>query len=291
MSTRSGIIFGAVMAGLGIWLILFGLRLIEPGGRLHVPHWALIPMGLVFGGVGCFIWFNTWRQQRAERRREEMLRLHPDEPAFAEYNWNPEGAPCSLRAQAIRSTCFAIFFILFLTPINWIVLQQNAPVMMRVIIAIFDLVTVALIWICALRWCRVLKFGDAFLRFERFPLRTREPVRLTWISPEGCRGQATGSFTLRSIVEWYETSGRGKSKNTTLVREQQWASSWRFDTPAEIMAGEHIDLVFNLPPDALGTSFFSEKPIFWELEVVIRLPGVDFKDLYLVPIYAKPSSE
>jgi len=285
-SSPGGFVFGGVFVGIGVFLVLFGLRIVEPGGRLNVPHWVLIPVGAVFAGAGLFTWVKIWRQRQADHRHEQIRLWHPDEPALADYPWDPAGQRSRLREHAVRATLITGFFLLFLTPANYIAFfTKDAPWPMQAIIGLFDLVTLYLFYDAALRWGRACKFGQAFLRFDRFPFSTREPVKLVWIAPAGCAGEATGRFTLRSVREWYETTGGGKSRNTRLVHEQQWSGSWMIATPARITPGEVCELVFELPADAPSTALHAERPFFWELEVALSLPGLDFTETYLVPVY------
>lgn len=287
MSTGGGLVFGGVFVAVGTFIVLLGLRVIEPGGRLHVPHAVLIPAGAAFSLAGLFVWGNVWRQHRAERRHTQMRAWHPEEPALADHPWDPAGSHSQLRQHAVKATLLAIFFILFLTPGNYIVFHENAPWFARGGVVLFDLITLYLLFDAGLRWGRALKFGRAVLRFERFPYRTREPVKLIWIAPVGCDGEATGRFTLRAVREWYETTGSRKSRNTQLVHEQLWAGTWKLESPARIAAGEPCELTFTLPPDAPSTAMHAERPLFWELEVALSLPGLDFTDTYLVPIYGQ----
>lgn len=289
LSTPGGFVFGGVFAAIGTFVTLIGLRVIEPGGRLNVPHWVLLPIGLVFASVGAFLSGKTWLRLRAERRHDQLILRHPDQPALADYEWDPAGSRSDLRQQATRATVIAAFFVLFLTPVNYIAFKEAPEFawVLRVIVGLFDLVTLYLLGDMALRWGRVFKFGNALLRFGQFPLLINQPVRLTWIAPEGCRGDATGGFTLRAIREWYETSGRGNSRSTRLVHEQQWSASWEIPSTTFIRPGDTYDLALDLPPDAPGTALRAERPLFWELEVNLALPGLDFKDTYLVPIYSR----
>lgn len=285
-STPGGFLFGGVFIGIGIFVSLFGLRIIEPGGRLNVPHWVLIPIGSVFAGAGLFVWAKTWIQHRADHRHARIKLWHPDEPALADHPWNPSGQPSRLREHAVQATLVAVFFLLFLTPFNYIAFAtRDTPWLMQAIVGLFDLLTVYLLYDTALRWGRAGKFGQAFLRFGRFPFSTREPVTLAWIAPAGCTGEATGRFTLRSVREWYETTGHGKSRHTRLVHEQQWSGTWLIATPARITPGQVCELLFELPAEAPSTALHAERPFFWELEVALSLPGLDFTETYLVPVY------
>jgi hypothetical protein len=44
---------------------------------------------------------------------------------------------------------------------------------------------------------------------------------------------------------------------------------------------------YELPPDARTTHLDAGKPLFWELEVKLELPGLNFNETYLVPVYGK----
>lgn len=47
-----------------------------------------------------------------------------------------------------------------------------------------------------------------------------------------------------------------------------------------------MELRCDLPDDALTTQLSADKPVFWELEARLSLPGLDFVETYLVPVYA-----
>jgi hypothetical protein len=34
------------------------------------------------------------------------------------------------------------------------------------------------------------------------------------------------------------------------------------------------------------TNLSAERPVFWELQIVLSMPGLDFTERYLVPVYA-----
>lgn len=114
-STLGGTAFGGLFVAVGTLIILVGLRMIEPGGRLNVPHWVLIPIGAVFAAAGLLVCAQTWRHRLVESHRAQRLLRHPEEPAFADHNWDPSGTRSNLQAQAIRATLIVVFFILFLT--------------------------------------------------------------------------------------------------------------------------------------------------------------------------------
>jgi hypothetical protein len=176
--------------------------------------------------------------------------------------------------------------VLFLVPFGHVAFWENNPHwLFSGLVGLFDLITLYLLFDLCLRWGRALKFGQAVLRFESFPYSTRKPVKLTWVAPTGCRGSATGNFTLRAIREWHEAKGAGENRSSRLVHEQQWSGTWEISEPTHVTSGQHYSFTFDLPENAPSTAMQAERPLFWEFEVTLRLPGLDFNDIYLVPIY------
>jgi len=68
------------------------------------------------------------------------------------------------------------------------------------------------------------------------------------------------------------------------------SGSWHLDEARTFESGEEIELRFDLPADARSTQLnpgdSAERAVFWELEAKLDLPGLDFEETYLVPIYA-----
>ena len=52
------------------------------------------------------------------------------------------------------------------------------------------------------------------------------------------------------------------------------------------MLREAVELRFEPDANALPTKLHADRPVFWELEVKLDLPGLDFEETYLVPVYA-----
>ena len=82
-----------------------------------------------------------------------------------------------------------------------------------------------------------------------------------------------------------ERSGSGKNQTVTLVHEEIWSAKWILDQPRNLQLKEDVELRYELPADALPTQLNADKPRFWELEVKLDLPGLDFSETYLVPFY------
>ena len=77
----------------------------------------------------------------------------------------------------------------------------------------------------------------------------------------------------------------GNSRSDSLVHEEIWSAKWLLDRPRKLAVKEAVELAYDLPPGALPTRLSADRPVFWELEVNLDVPGLDFRQTYLVPIY------
>jgi hypothetical protein len=75
-----------------------------------------------------------------------------------------------------------------------------------------------------------------------------------------------------------------------LNHEEIWSAKWLLDHPRKLPVKEAVELVYGLPPGALPTRLSADRPVFWELEVNLEVPGLDFRQTYLVPIYNSKAS-
>jgi hypothetical protein len=94
-----------------------------------------------------------------------------------------------------------------------------------------------------------------------------------------------GSFTLRCVQEWWETSGTGRGRSNYLVREEVWSGTWQLESTDELPASKRREFSFVPAGDAISTNFHAPKPVYWEFEVKLEMSGPDFIETYLVPVY------
>lgn len=157
--------------------------------------------------------------------------------------------------------------------------------MVKGIVILFDLILLAVWWQACLLLGRAIKFGGSRIEFAEFPFRLHKPVVVRWQPASGIVQARKGSFTLRCVEEWFETHGSGKSRSTRMVHEQIWSGTWFLDQAYTFQRGEDIELHFEPGAGTLPTNLHSDRPVFWELEVKLDLPGLDFEKAYLVPVY------
>jgi hypothetical protein len=288
LSTRGTFLFGLPFVGAGTVIALIGIKVIavDPA-TVHAPYWIVAAMGFVFAFAGIFLWRAGWRQYRSNRRRAAMLERHVSEPALVDYPWDPRGFEPARWSKLIKSLVAIGGVTLFLSAFNWWAFFADGPWPVKAIVSFFDLILL-IGWIrAAMAIGRTLKFGPSRIEFARFPYRRTEPAVVRWMTPAGIGTATKGTFTLRCVAEWYETTRSNGESQERLVHEQNWAGTWSLERPREFPAGKMIELRFELPAEMEPTCFNNStaRAIYWELEVKLDLPGLNFSETYLVPVY------
>jgi hypothetical protein len=289
MSDGAGLAFGGVFVAVGTYIILIGTKTVAVNpASVHAPYWVLTVAGASFALGGIMVWGMTWKQFAAERRRVEAMRRHPDEPALADYPWHPEGFTVSEWPGAAKGFAGALGLTVFLSMFNWWAWGSGeGPWMVKGLTGLFDLIVLALWWVAVRQLARALKFGHSRVEFTTFPCHPDNPVVLRWQPGGGISRINRGTFTLRCVEEWMEGTGYGKNRQVTVVHEELWSAQGLLEQPRTLQPREAVELRYELPPDARTTHLDAEKPLFWELEVKLELPGLNFNETYLVPVYGK----
>jgi len=288
LSITSAFLFGALFVATGTMIILVGARVIEVDPKtVHAPWFVLIAAGAVFALGGLMVWSMAWTQYRANRRRLEMARKYGEEAALTDYAWDPRGFEVPRWKRVANTLGGALFFMLFLSLFNWWAFFADGPWPVKTIVVLFDAVLIGVWWYVMVLFGRAVKFGGSRIEFGRFPLRLGEPIMLYWQAASRIGRITEGEFTLRCVEEFIEQRGHGKNRSAAVVHEELWSTTWRLDFERAAKMGTRVELRFDVPPDAPSTHLSAEKPVFWELEVKLDLPGLDFREIYLVPIYAR----
>jgi hypothetical protein len=286
LPTWGALAFGGVLVAVGTGVVLMGSRVIPVDPKsVHAPWWVLTVFGLVFALAGLAVWGMATRQYRAKQRRRDAIRRRPDEPALADYAWDIRGYTAPRWSRVAKALTLAVAMSLFLSIFNYWAFVRNGPWMVKFVTVLFDLMLLA-VWVGALTMLgRTLKFSGSRIEFAQFPYRLDQPVLIRWHPATGIATARKGTFTLRCVEEWFESRGHGKNRSQHLVQEETWNGTWHLDPSKLFARGEILELRYELPIDAASTQLSAEKPVFWEFEVKLDLPGLDFEETYLVPIY------
>ncbi len=286
LPTVGAFAFGGVFVVVGVLVMLVGLRVIpvDPKG-VHAPWWVLTVFGSVFAAAGMFVEGMALRQLRSEQRRREAARLFPNEPALGDYGWDTTGFGVPRWSAGIKALAGAAFLTLFLSIFNYWAFFAKGPWMVKAVVVLFDLILLAVWWEALRRIGKAFKFGGSRIVFARFPYPLGAPVVVRWQPGEGITQARQGTFTLRCVEEWFERSGSGKNRSARLVQEELWNATVHLDRQRMFTRGETLEWRFEPPSGLPATQLSAAKPVFWEFEVKLDLPGLDFDEVYLVPVY------
>ena len=88
---------------------------------------------------------------------------------------------------------------------------------------------------------------------------------------------------LRCVQEEYDERGKPKDNNepAVVIARELWSTT----RAAEFQRGEFV-WRFKLPPGLPTTALSEYPPRYWELELKVARPGVDYAATFLVPVYA-----
>lgn len=289
--TQSGLpvwgllLFGLPFAVMGGVVMLAGLKVLPVNPKsVHAPFWILTAFGSLFVVAGLFLWSKALQQYRANRRPANITGDDNAAVAMRDYLWNPRGSQPSRFGNAFKTGISAIFFTLFLSAFNWWAFGKHGPLLLVVIVAIFDAI-LAFIWAqFFLILSRAIRFSSSRIEFTQFPYSPGQPIVIRW-QADGISQPSQGSFTLRCVQEWWEVSGTGKNRSRRLVQESAWSGAWKVGSQDQLAAGKHYEFKFQPPADAPSTSLGSNKVFFWEFAVELEMSGPDFVESYLVPVY------
>lgn len=285
--TGGAFAFGGAFVAAGCALMLVGTGVIAVdlrGG--NAPRWVLTAFGAVLAICGAWVWTLATQQLASNRRRAQALAHFAGEPALADYGWDPQGCPAQDGRRALKAVAGAGLVTLFLSIFNWWAFFTDSNWVVKAATSLFDLALLAMWAHAAVLVGRALKFGGSRIAFARFPYRMTDPVDIRWRPASGIGEVRRGAFTLRCVKEWYETRGSGSNRSSRLVHEEQWSGTWLLDHRHVFAAGTPVGLRYRPPAGLPPTSLSADQPVFWEFEVTLDLPGFDFRETYLVPLYA-----
>jgi hypothetical protein len=291
--TRSGFsvagafLFGSVFVGAGIAITLLGLRiLVVDPFSVHAPYPIIVVCGLCFASGGLMVWGMAATQQKEESRARDAARRFGDSQALHDHAWDTRGYSPPRWGRAVQMVIAACLFSMFFSILNWWAWGLGAPWLVKIIAVLFDLLLVLIWWKALLEVARAIRFGGSRVAYDHFPYSIRDVVAVGWLPPRGLDRAERGSFTFRCVEEYYEERGSGKDRSRWLVHDELCAEVQSFDSPQMFASGRPVDLRFTPPPDALPTKLAADRPVFWELEVKLSRPGLDFEERYLIPVYA-----
>lgn len=281
------VLTGMIFVGVGVTIVLMAADVIPTDdSNIHVSRWVLGFIGGVFAMPGLLVVLRGLRGLMRLARLKSRARQHPEEPALGDHEWDRAGSRDEGKRGIIGSFVAGALISLFALPFLYVGFFEDGGIPFAI-----GGIVVALVGCGALAYAvyllrRRLKYGGGRIAFPRFPLRTGEMLEARWIGDKPIHNYHRITFTLRCIEEEIEVSGTGKNRNRRHVRYERWADTFDVEGPGEYAGGTPISLTFYPPADAPSTALRQKPPRYWECEIHAQTPGVDFRQTYLLPIYA-----
>lgn len=284
-------LFGLLFVGIGVFIVLVAADIVPTkDSNIHVPRWVLGAIGVVFGLPGITVMLRGVRGGIRKARLKALARQHPEDPALGDYEWNRYASRDEGKRGILGSFAGGVFVLLFSLPFLYVgFLEKDAGIVFGIAGIVVALVGIAVLAYGMYLLIRRLKYGGGRIEFTTFPFRTGEILEAQWVGDKPIRNYQSITFTLRCVEEEIEISGTGKNRSKRYVRYERWADRFEVEGPGEYAGGTPISLTFSPPADAPSTALSLRPPRYWECEIHAETPGVDFRQTYLLPVYAPAS--
>jgi hypothetical protein len=248
-----------------------------------------------FGATGLFLTcvgvLDLRRAALAARQRE----IFPHEPWRWDYAWNDRTARDISLRQAAQGALGLTLGLGVIAPLNYVVLYKvdsSFRIFPLCIVGLFDLLLLISLGTVVYRIAAQVVHGRAKLRLADFPLRLGERAELSLAPLAGLRNAQELQCTLRCVEEQCEArrgpNTRPDAGRTTTVNKIGIEHFCAARTLAgdELRPDESLTVAFDLPGDAtLQTRLSGTAPLYWELVLEAKRPGIDLYKRLLLPVY------
>jgi hypothetical protein len=272
--------------GVAVALIGFGVITVKTKSG-NAPPMVLASVGGIFALAGFGLIWSGIKSIFEHKRISAAKALRGNTPWDYDYAWNPSGCLIEKGKQAVGSLWAFLFLGLFMVPFNWWAFYSNkANWVVYLVVGIFDLILIAILFHGIYTLLQAAKYGNPFLRFEKFPYFTGEKMTVFFEPSKPLGDFRAVEITLRCIVVRQVRVQTGKGSRMENRCIQIYADELKIDQ-AGSMGTEALPLSFDIPINVPGTSLLDDKIRFWELEIKADTPGVDFSAEFPLPIYHK----
>jgi hypothetical protein len=269
----------------GLFTISQAIRLAH-GDSGTTPFWFLLLFGLVFSGVGFGLMFAAIYGSKFAQRQQRLQVEHPSEPWLWQADWAQGRANSKTRTSMLASWVFTIFWNAISMPVAFLVLpaaaKQKGPI--AYVGLIFPIVGIFLLISTLRQTIAFLEFGSTYFELSTLPgvvgreLRGQIHTRFPHSPDHGIH--------LRLSCVHRVTTGSGNSQSTSE------SILWRDEadlSPGQLCPGPGettIPVCFRIPFDAQPTDKRTPGNAFvWILEALADVPGVDYHDIFEVPVF------
>jgi hypothetical protein len=276
-------LFALPFAAFGLFAVVTAVRQMLNGAGT-ASLWLALIFGFVFSGIGFGLMFAGIYGSKLLKRQQRKQAEHPAEPWLWREDWAQGRIKGSTRSGMIGAWVFAILWNLVSIPMLIFVPQQAAKNPIAYLCFIFPIAGAFLL-------VRAIRLTLAFLEFGT-----------TWfemaVVPGVIGGELKGiiqarfphspdhGVQLRLSCVHRVTTGSGDSQTTSE------RIAWRGETnlvSGQLYPGPNgtsIPVYFRIPWDAQATETRTPRDtVVWQLEALADVPGVDYHDVFEVPVF------
>jgi hypothetical protein len=152
-----------------------------------------------------------------------------------------------------------------------------------IVLAILDVIAVAILVAVVRRAWRRLRAGRAFLRWQGVPVRPGGTFAARFESTRSLAGGPPLVARLRCLRDRPENRVIGDEPAADA--EEVYTEEKAFPLHERPEGGSWAQLSFAVPPDARGTDCHAARPVRWVVTVGLPIAGPDFRTTFPVPIY------
>ncbi len=265
------IILGVIFLTAGLALAIFGAG--EKKGSL------LVILGLFIAIAGGSL---AWHAMKGLRLRNLRNQASGRSPWHYDYPWDRQATSDDGFRPAVRVLYAVVMIAAFLAPLQLLMFKQASGerVFLSFVFGLFDIALAAGLGRALYLFVRAFKFGRNRIVFHSFPLLTGQDATVTFVADKRLRNQALHA-ELQCICEYYESSGSAQNRSSFPVFELLYSQTSEFRTDSSGIS----NLTFHVPANAVSTDLIGTQPCYWELEISAKLPGIDYRGIFLMPVY------
>ena len=276
-------LFALPFAGFGLFAVVKAFEQMgNDSGKS--PWWMLLLFGLVFSTVGFGLMFAAVFGGRFLKRQQRAQSEHPAEPWLWREDWAQGRIQSTTRSGMIGAWIFAGLWNAISAPVLFFLPQEAAKKPIAYVGLLFPLAGVYLL-VRAIRFTLAyFEFGKTFFEMSPVPgviggeLKGTIQARFPHSPDHGV--QLHLSCVSRTV------SGSGNSRSTS--ERILWRNEASL-SPAQLYPapnGTAIPVHFRIPWDSQPSDTAnSNNAIVWKLEALADVPGVDYHDVFEVPVF------
>jgi hypothetical protein len=278
-------------AAVGMFTSVMAVRRAAAGNWTEALFLGLF--ALTFGGVGFGGMAAALAGRRKLREQAALEARHPESPWLWRSDWASGRIVDSSRATMWTAWVVAAFWNLISLPAGFLgvraAIREDKPAALLALL--FPLVGVGLLVWAVRSTLRYRKYGVSRLELSTVPGVIGRT--LTGMVRAPTRVQPDGGFQVVLSCVRRVTTRSGKNTSTTesiLWQEERVVPGEPSRTAAAMET--HIPVAFRLPADAQACDDTnSSNRVLWRLQLVARVPGVDYEAQFEVPVFRTPGSD